>query len=219
MIISHYNKLIFIKFPKTGSSSLEVFLSQFCKDDDLITLLLPDEEMFKKKLNLLSQQNNCYYRNSFHLKDFFKLLKLEKISFKKKFCFYDHSSLSNISKYIKKNFQNYQKIVVLRNPFALTISLFYWMLKHKKINYQTSNIEKEFDNFVNNDLDYFGNWFYSIITDEKKKLKINKFLKYEKLNDEIVELLNSLKIDKIKYPLKMFNFKNFNIPPINKKIN
>ena len=43
-------------------------------------------------------------------------------------------------------------------------------------------------------------------------------MKYEKLNDEIVELLNSLKIDKIKYPLKMFNFKNFNIPPINKKL-
>ena len=94
------NVVFFGRFALRPSSSIEAFLSQFCKKDDLITLLLPDEEIFKKKLNLLSCQNNCYYRNSFYLKDFFKLLKLKKISLKKRFCFYDHSSLNHISKYI-----------------------------------------------------------------------------------------------------------------------
>ena len=217
MIINHYHKFIFVKFPKTGSSSIEAFLSQFCEKDDLITPLLPGEEIYKKKLNLLKYQNRCYYRNSFYSKDFFKLLRLEKISIKKKFCFFDHSSLSDISKYIKKDFKDYQKITVLRNPFSLTISLFFHSLTFKKKN-QLFNIEEEFDNLINN-LDSHTNWYQLMITDKKNKLKIDKFLKYEKLNDEINELLNSLKIDKVKYPLKLFNFKNFpNHTTVNKKL-
>ena len=49
MIISHSKKFIFLRTIKTASSSIEIFLSQFCDKDDILTELFKDEEMFKKK--------------------------------------------------------------------------------------------------------------------------------------------------------------------------
>ncbi len=49
MIISHSKKFIFLRTIKTASSSVEIFLSQFCRNDDILTELFEDEEVFKKK--------------------------------------------------------------------------------------------------------------------------------------------------------------------------
>ena len=40
MIISHSKKFIFLRTIKTASSSLEIFLSQFCDKDDILTKVL-----------------------------------------------------------------------------------------------------------------------------------------------------------------------------------
>ena len=61
MIISHKKKFVFLRTTKTASSSLEIYLSQFCSKEDTITPLgsfaLQDEDEFKKKHGLLGAQN------------------------------------------------------------------------------------------------------------------------------------------------------------------
>ena len=53
MIISHNKKFVFLRTGKTASSSMEVYLSQFCNENDTITTLgtfaSEDEDEFKKK--------------------------------------------------------------------------------------------------------------------------------------------------------------------------
>lgn len=44
MIISHRHRFIFIKTRKTAGTSLEIYLSQFCNGDDVVTPIKPHVE-------------------------------------------------------------------------------------------------------------------------------------------------------------------------------
>ena len=69
MIISHSKKFIFLRTIKTASSSIEIFLSQFCDKNDVLTELFKDEEKFKKKNNLIGTRNSNIKILSFKLKN------------------------------------------------------------------------------------------------------------------------------------------------------
>ena len=45
MIVSHSHRFIFIKTRKVAGTSVELFLSQFCGEEDIVTTLGPDEKL------------------------------------------------------------------------------------------------------------------------------------------------------------------------------
>jgi len=216
LILNHRYKFIFIRTGKTAGTSVECFLSQFCGDKDVISPLYEDEELVKKRLNLRNAQNYEKMYSSFSLKfignfvkDFFNK---KTISFKKKHIFYDHSSISEINKYFPKNIvKNYLKFCIVRNPYSFLISQFYWHnLKKNKIyrnDESIQEIKKNFDDYVKN---CSKNFYYQkkIISNEKNEYSINKYLFYENLELDLINLMKELKInEKYKYVLKDFKFK------------
>jgi len=111
MILSHKYKYIFIKSFKTSSSSLEVALSQFCGDQDIITPLGYDEKIRSNDKKFKNPQNH-----------------------NKTTKFWDHMSASEIREKINHKIWNeYFKFVVVRNPFEQIQSAYYWhnMIKQK----------------------------------------------------------------------------------------
>jgi len=54
MIILHIHKFIFIKTRKTAGTSIEIFLSQFCGKDDILTPI-GEGESLRKEQNIVPQ--------------------------------------------------------------------------------------------------------------------------------------------------------------------
>ena len=65
-IISHSKKFIFVKTNKTAGTSVEIALSKYCDENDIITQITMNDEKFREKLGYRGQQNHMngkYYNH------------------------------------------------------------------------------------------------------------------------------------------------------------
>ncbi|MBM7587690.1 hypothetical protein JOC86_004264 [Bacillus pakistanensis] len=59
MIVSHRHKFIFLKAKKTAGTSIEISLSRYCGDKDIITPISPKDELIRKSINKFPQNHQC----------------------------------------------------------------------------------------------------------------------------------------------------------------
>ena len=126
MIISHKHKYIFIKTKKTAGTSIEIALSKYCGEEDIISPLPPEDEKVRKSLNGKSPQNTGIPFSKYSLKDLIKFFTKGK-----KAAFYNHIPASKIRSIVDKDIWNsYYKFCFERNPWDKAISLYYWRTKN-----------------------------------------------------------------------------------------
>lgn len=122
MIISHKYKFIFLKTNKTASTSIEIALSKFCGEEDIITPISPPDEETRRKLGYRGAQN---YLVPLRRYDFIELARY--IARKKTIHFYGHMQARLIKKYIgNRVWESYYKFCFERNPWDRFISIYYW---------------------------------------------------------------------------------------------
>lgn len=125
MIISHKHKFIFIKTEKTAGTSIEIALSKFCGDEDIITPIIPVDEKTRQEYAGRGAQNYCVDFKYYTLKDWVKLL----IKGKRRI-FYNHIGAEEIRHIIPSEIWNsYYKFCFDRNPWDKVISWYYWTYK------------------------------------------------------------------------------------------
>src|SRR5258706_13533067 len=74
MIISHVYKFIFIKTNKTAGTSIEIALSRFCGDDDVITPISQEDEAIRRSLGYRGPQNYMAPLSDYGLRDYWRRL-------------------------------------------------------------------------------------------------------------------------------------------------
>ncbi|SDI12896.1 sulfotransferase family 2 domain-containing protein [Alteribacillus bidgolensis] len=118
MIISHKYKFIFLKTKKTAGTSIEISLSRYCGESDIITpIYLPDEKI-REALGNSPQNYQMGHKN-----------------------FYNHISANEIKALIGEEIWNsYYKFCFDRNPWDKVISLYYFNVKDLK--------KESFDEFL-----------------------------------------------------------------------
>jgi hypothetical protein len=122
MIISHKHKFIFMKTKKTAGTSVEIALSEFLGDDDIITPLSDNDEQTRADLGYTCARNYCLPFSSYQAKDWGRLL-LQR----RRLRYYPHTGAARIRKLIGDDIWNsYYKFSFERNPWDKVISSYYW---------------------------------------------------------------------------------------------
>ncbi len=183
MIICHKYRFIFIKTMKTAGTSIEVFLSQFCDSNDIVTPIEPHVEPhlarnFKGVWNPLPvfafKSGFGFWEKFFAIKSFINGQK-----------FYNHMPAMYVRDRIPKTiWDSYYKFCVDRNPWDKTISHF-WLLKHVLYKNLTFDQYLKLGVFCLN---------YPLYTDRSGNVLVDKVVKYDSLNNQLGEIFAMLGI-------------------------
>jgi len=178
MIISHKYKFIFIKTKKTAGTSLEVFLSQHCGENDILTPIYPHVEPHRAR-NYEGRWNPLPELVKFQevgrlLKDWLRGRK-----------FYNHIPGRNVKRRIPREiWENYFKFCFERNPWDKTLSHYHMLrdLAKGELTLDQYLAQGKFCWNTEKYIDYDGT------------LLVDKVMRYEKLKEELGEFFQRIGI-------------------------
>ncbi len=193
MIISHKHKFIFIKTRKTAGTSIEIFLSKYCGEFDIISptsehidghiprnytgFWNPLPEVIKNQRRIDKQRRTkMVFRK--RAKRIIKQLLLKKN-------YYSHIPAIEVRRRLTKDvWNNYYKFCVERNPFDKTLSHYHW------INHRAGG-NRTFEEYINR-ASFCTD--YDNYTDQNGIILVDKIIKYESLAEELGWLFNKFDI-------------------------
>lgn len=170
MIISHELKIIFLKPKKVAGTSMEIALSKFCGEDDIITPITRPDEETRQRLGFRTAQN---YVNPkwFHYQNGEKVL-----AGQTKGKFYNHIPAVAVKLLVPpKVWKDYLIVSMVRSPFDVIISAYFW-----------EGAKVPFENFVENNLHFLTDNY--AITHIGKEPVVEFYVRYEHLEPDIKTL-------------------------------
>lgn len=184
MILSHKHRFIFIKTKKTAGTSIELFLSQFCGPDDIVTPLIPVEAGHVAQNAKGLWWPNREIREGIRLSSWpdikssvGDLVRLRR--------FYNHLPAWRAQMRITQNVWNsYYKFCVDRNPLDKTLSHYYMRRAARGGLFDLETYFCERD-FCLNAPRY---------TDRTGSLMVDRILQYETLENGLGEVCQNLGI-------------------------
>jgi hypothetical protein len=178
LILSHRYKFIFIKTRKTAGTSIEVFLSQCCGEDDVVTPILPYVEPHKAR-NYKGIWNPEIVEKRGHR------IRSPLVNFLRRNEFYNHMDARAIRSRISREIWNgYFKFCVERNPWDKTLSHYHMVNANAG---GTLTLDEYIDrgSFCIN---------YPLYTDRNGKMMVDKVIRYESLISELAKVFDKLGI-------------------------
>ena len=171
MIISHKHKFIFIKTLKTAGTSIEVFLSQCCGEEDIVTPIWPHVEPHRARNHkgFWNPLPEIVQNRGRGIRTTYKALIQRRV-------YYNHIAASLVRQRTKKKvWDSYFKFCVERNPWDKTLS-HYHMVNDRAGGGLSLNEYIDKGNFCIN---------FPMYTDHSGRVLVDKVVRYESLMDEL----------------------------------
>lgn len=182
MIISHTHEFIFLKPRKVAGTSIEIALSKFLDESDIVTRISADDEADRVGRGYLGARN---YKKSLRelvtgltLKDLKSLARCESPQ-----KYYNHISAAHVRDLIGlETWERYKKISVVRNPWDYAISFFFYA--------NGRDTEVDFDRWCiqNSKLLKRNIEQYQI----DNEIVVDHFIRFEDFHDDMLKLEDSI---------------------------
>jgi hypothetical protein len=187
MIISKKNKFLFIKPHKTAGTSLEIALSKYCGDEDIITPMGGNDEKLRREISGRGSQN---YTKP--IKALGAIGSLRAMKNGKRPRLWNHASYNNALNFC--NFPEfpdcYYVFAFERNPFEKVSSSFFQMKARRN--------DLIFSNFCNpSQLRLISD--FDLYTDQAGELAATVF-RYEELSDSLHEIASKTRLPSLELP-------------------
>lgn len=189
MILSRGYRFIFLKTAKSAGTSLEIALSRFLSDGDIITPISAEDERIRQSLGYRGPQN---YRVAPGRRGCRALLR-RLVPFG---CadFYNHMPGCEVRRLLRGDnakpgsdqlWNSCFKFCVERNPFDRVISLYYWCCRTEP--------RMPLSDFLQSpQIDLLTRHGIDVYTDADGKLLVDQVLRYETLEDDLTLLCQRL---------------------------
>jgi hypothetical protein len=184
-IIAHSRKFIFVKTMKTAGTALEMALSKYCSNGDILAPLGdPGEEDKRRELAGIVAQNYLTPLSEYPL-----IQRLKKLaSRRREFKYGEHTPAWLIRRRLGEEVWNgYFKFTVVRNPFDRCVSRFYYTKKRFSDTGQAEFWDRRnFDQFLRYHPELINeNWrMYT----EKDEVVVDFVIRYEHLQVDLAEV-------------------------------
>jgi len=190
VIISPSKKFVYIKNHRVAGTSVEVWLSQVCKSNAVITKGSEEAEKLIREGENYERPKNIHvsvlssWRN-FTLQDWVRLITKGRGP-----TMFEHERISKIRKYYPYADENYFSFCIERNPWAKAVSLYgYWL--------ETGRIEEEnytFRKFIQNCPHSISDW--ERYANSAGEVLVDYVCRFEELNKELEHICNVIGIKK-----------------------
>ncbi|UCH10902.1 MAG: sulfotransferase family 2 domain-containing protein [Fidelibacterota bacterium] len=193
MILSHAYRFIFLKTNKTAGTSIEIALSEFCEETDIITPITPEDEEVRRSLGFRGPQNYRIPLLRYQLRDWMRLfLRGQRTAF------FNHMAAVDVKRLVGEQvWSSYYKFCFERNPWDRVISLYYWRCRNKD---PMPSISEFINSGALEVLKKRGLELYTI----NREVAVDRVCLFEKLADELeqvrtrVGLPTNLSLPKVK---------------------
>ncbi len=189
VIISHSHRFIFLKTNKTAGTSVEIALSKFCDDRDVLTPFNATDEALRQELGTRRAQNYQANLREYSPADWAaRLLRGEK-----RLRFYNHIPASLVQSRVSGDvWSTYYKFCIERNPWDRVVSSYFWRNKVEP----RPSLSEWLDNGGHKILKQNGQNLYCI----DDKIVVDRVLRFENLAEDLEEVRQSLGL---RQPLEM----------------
>lgn len=173
MIVSHTHRFIFLKTSKTAGTSVEIALSEFCGDRDVITPVLPEDEALRRSLGHRGPQNRDIPMKRWGATEYARL-----VTKRRRPRFYGHMTAREAMRALGRGvWDSYFKFCFERNPWDRVISKFHWHFR--------DGDKPEFAEFVRSrHIDHLVKKGHDVYTIDGAVV-VDRVCRYEQLLDEL----------------------------------
>ena len=168
MIISHKYKFIYIRSQKTASTSIDVFLSAYCDDKDVVTSMPEDTPDWHKEGNFGYLNNN--HVPAYAVKEFIG----------------------------EEIWSEYYKFTSIRNPLDKMLSCYFWWRHIPRLGPPVRPLDYSFSDWImaygfEHKLAIFHEPYYKI----NGEVVVDDYIRYESLEGDLERICNMLGMEYI----------------------